>query len=109
MGPGDLLPTESDDLRLEPGFSGEDAPPPNSPVAEGMAADVADTEEAVVVPARPRSSRYPAAAASARSPRNWAWPAPGSCRATACTPPPTAGKRPSARRPRWPRRPPPPA
>ncbi|MET7639779.1 DUF3027 domain-containing protein [Streptomyces sp. NPDC005438] len=30
MGPGDLLPTESDDLRLEPGTSGEDSPPPNS-------------------------------------------------------------------------------
>lgn len=34
MGPGDLLPTEADDLRLEPGFSGEDAPPPNSVLAE---------------------------------------------------------------------------
>ncbi|EST39275.1 hypothetical protein N566_02880, partial [Streptomycetaceae bacterium MP113-05] len=34
LGPGDLLPTESEDLRLEPGFSGEDAPPPNSVVAE---------------------------------------------------------------------------
>ncbi|MCQ4209733.1 MULTISPECIES: DUF3027 domain-containing protein [Streptomyces] len=37
LGPGDLLPTEADDLRLEPGFSGEDAPPPNSPVSEDMA------------------------------------------------------------------------
>ncbi|WP_406209168.1 DUF3027 domain-containing protein [Streptomyces decoyicus] len=53
MGPGDLLPTEADDLRLEPGFTGEDAPPPNSPVAEGMAADVADSEEADVVPGSP--------------------------------------------------------
>ncbi|MFT2018361.1 DUF3027 domain-containing protein [Streptomyces sp. 796.1] len=34
MGPGDLLPTEADDLRLEPGFSGEDAPPPNSVLAD---------------------------------------------------------------------------
>ncbi|AIA05295.1 DUF3027 domain-containing protein [Streptomyces noursei] len=59
MGPGDLLPTESDDLRLEPGFSGEDAPPPNSPVAEGMAADVADTEEAVVVPGSPAIQPVP--------------------------------------------------
>ncbi|MDK1472518.1 DUF3027 domain-containing protein [Streptomyces sp. 549] len=33
MGPGDLLPADADDLRLEPGFSGEDAPPPNSPLA----------------------------------------------------------------------------
>ncbi|MFE1954918.1 DUF3027 domain-containing protein [Streptomyces sp. NPDC059524] len=37
MGPGDLLPTEADDLRLEPGFTGEDAPPPNSAVSEEMA------------------------------------------------------------------------
>ncbi|MEB8339815.1 DUF3027 domain-containing protein [Streptomyces endophyticus] len=37
LGPGDLLPTESDDLRLEPGYTGEDAPPPNSPVSEDMA------------------------------------------------------------------------
>lgn len=34
LGPGDLLPTEAEDLRLEPGFSGEDGLPPNSPVAE---------------------------------------------------------------------------
>ncbi|MEO3978632.1 DUF3027 domain-containing protein [Streptomyces sp. CAU 1734] len=34
MGPGDLLPTEAEDLRLEPGYSGEDAPPPNSVIAE---------------------------------------------------------------------------
>ncbi|MFE1766863.1 DUF3027 domain-containing protein [Streptomyces angustmyceticus] len=53
MGPGDLLPTEADDLRLEPGFTGDDVPPPNSPVAEGMAADVADSEEADVVPGSP--------------------------------------------------------
>ncbi|MEW9521170.1 DUF3027 domain-containing protein [Streptomyces tubercidicus] len=53
MGPGDLLPTEADDLRLEPGYTGEDAPPPNSPVAEGMAAEVADSEEADVLPGSP--------------------------------------------------------
>ncbi|WP_435858759.1 DUF3027 domain-containing protein [Streptomyces pathocidini] len=34
MGPGDLLPTEADDLRLEPGFSGEEEPPPNAAVSE---------------------------------------------------------------------------
>jgi hypothetical protein len=34
MGPGDLLPTEAEDLRLEPGYSGEDEPPPNSVLAE---------------------------------------------------------------------------
>ncbi|MEV3861471.1 DUF3027 domain-containing protein [Streptomyces sp. NPDC050095] len=57
LGPGDLLPTEADDLRLEPGFTGEDAPPPNSPVSEEMAelveaeyiADAADTEDAEVI------------------------------------------------------------
>ncbi|WP_030898203.1 DUF3027 domain-containing protein [Streptomyces sp. NRRL F-5126] len=31
MGPGDLLPTEADDLRLEPGYTGEDEEPPNAP------------------------------------------------------------------------------
>ncbi|WP_326689605.1 DUF3027 domain-containing protein [Streptomyces sp. NBC_01795] len=34
LGPGDLLPTEAEDPRLEPGFLGEDVPPPNSPVAD---------------------------------------------------------------------------
>ncbi|MFI5756213.1 DUF3027 domain-containing protein [Streptomyces sp. NPDC051569] len=34
MGPGDLLPTEAEDLRLEPGYTGEDTPPPNSAVPE---------------------------------------------------------------------------
>jgi hypothetical protein len=34
LGPGDLLPTEAEDLRLEPGYSGEDAPLPNSVVSE---------------------------------------------------------------------------
>lgn len=34
LGPGDLLPTEADDPRLEPGYTGEDVPPPNSPLAE---------------------------------------------------------------------------
>ncbi|MBO1337857.1 DUF3027 domain-containing protein [Streptomyces sp. VRA16 Mangrove soil] len=47
MGPGDLLPTESDDLRLEPGFSGEDVPPPNSPVSEEMA-ELVEAEDAEV-------------------------------------------------------------
>jgi hypothetical protein len=37
MGPGDLLPTDAEDLRLEPGYTGEDAPPPNSAVSEEMA------------------------------------------------------------------------
>ncbi|PJJ03809.1 Protein of unknown function (DUF3027) [Streptomyces sp. 2333.5] len=59
MGPGDLLPTEADDLRLEAGFSGDDIPPPNSAVAEGMAADVADTEDATVLPDSPEIQPAP--------------------------------------------------
>ncbi|WP_431947713.1 DUF3027 domain-containing protein [Actinacidiphila sp. bgisy167] len=47
LGPGDLLPTEAEDLRLEPGFSGEDAPPPNSPVSHEMA-DLVEAEDADV-------------------------------------------------------------
>ncbi|HEY5836243.1 DUF3027 domain-containing protein [Streptomyces sp.] len=34
MGPGDLLPTEADDLRLEPGWLGEEAPSDEDSVAE---------------------------------------------------------------------------
>ncbi|MGW6457494.1 DUF3027 domain-containing protein [Streptomyces sp. NPDC055078] len=45
MGPGDLLPTEAEDLRLEPGFTGEDAPPPNSVIA-GTSHDLAERVEA---------------------------------------------------------------
>ncbi|MER5637471.1 DUF3027 domain-containing protein [Kitasatospora sp. NPDC002227] len=33
LGPGDLLPTGADDLRLEPGWTGEDEPAPNSVAA----------------------------------------------------------------------------
>jgi hypothetical protein len=39
MGPGDLLPTDEDDLRLEPGWSGADEPAPNSALADAEAAD----------------------------------------------------------------------
>jgi hypothetical protein len=47
LGPGDLLPTEADDLRLEPGFTGEDVPPPNSVLADVMAShDLAERVEA---------------------------------------------------------------
>ncbi|MFD5423039.1 DUF3027 domain-containing protein [Streptomyces sp. NPDC127069] len=56
MGPGDLLPTDAEDLRLEPGYSGEDAPPPNSAVSAEMAelveAEDADVTDRVVAPAR---------------------------------------------------------
>ncbi|OKJ99498.1 hypothetical protein AMK26_26030 [Streptomyces sp. CB03234] len=52
LGPGDLLPTEQDDLRLEPGYTGEDAPPPNSPVSEEMA-ELVDAEDADLVTRTP--------------------------------------------------------
>ncbi|MFD5031562.1 DUF3027 domain-containing protein [Streptomyces sp. NPDC058220] len=45
MGPGDLLPTEAEDLRLEPGYTGEDAPPPNSVVMDGAVPDTAVTPQ----------------------------------------------------------------
>nr|WP_203644934.1 DUF3027 domain-containing protein [Streptomyces sp. SID14478] len=47
LGPGDLLPTEADDLRLEPGYSGDDVPPPNSPLSEEMA-ELVEAEDAEV-------------------------------------------------------------
>ncbi|MEU1308850.1 DUF3027 domain-containing protein [Streptomyces cinnamoneus] len=52
MGPGDLLPTEADDLRLEQGWTGEDVPPPNSAVSEEMA-QLAEAEDADVTPGPP--------------------------------------------------------
>ncbi|OON72318.1 DUF3027 domain-containing protein [Streptomyces tsukubensis] len=52
MGPGDLLPTEADDLRLEPGFTGEDVPPPNSALSEELAERV-DAEDAEVTGGSP--------------------------------------------------------
>jgi hypothetical protein len=68
LGPGDLLPTDADDLRLEPGFSGEDEPPPNSVASEeattiraARTTGLPENEELEVTgPARP-----PAAAADA--------------------------------------------
>ena len=42
MGPGDLLPTEAEDLRLEPGYAGEELRPPNSPVVEDEAEPLAE-------------------------------------------------------------------
>ncbi|MHC0429938.1 DUF3027 domain-containing protein [Streptomyces sp. O3] len=52
MGPGDLLPTDADDLRLEPGFSAEDVPPPNSAVSEEMA-ELVEAEDAEVTDGPP--------------------------------------------------------
>ncbi|MEU5000730.1 DUF3027 domain-containing protein [Streptomyces sp. NPDC021622] len=52
MGPGDLLPTDAEDLRLEPGFSGEEEPPPNSAVSEEMA-ELVEAEDAEVTSGPP--------------------------------------------------------
>ncbi|MGW7252810.1 DUF3027 domain-containing protein [Streptomyces sp. NPDC054834] len=52
MGPGDLLPTDADDLRLEPGYTGEEEPLPNSPVSHEMA-ELAEAEDAEVTPGAP--------------------------------------------------------
>jgi len=54
MGPGDLLPTDAEDLRLEPGFSGEDEPSPASPVSEEMA-ELVEAEDAEVAGGVPPS------------------------------------------------------
>ncbi|MFE7271338.1 DUF3027 domain-containing protein [Streptomyces sp. NPDC057623] len=47
MGPGDLLPTDAEDLRLEPGYSGEDEPLPDSAVSHEMA-ELVEAEDAEV-------------------------------------------------------------
>ncbi|GGV54163.1 hypothetical protein GCM10010277_52750 [Streptomyces longisporoflavus] len=52
MGPGDLLPTDAEDLRLEPGFSGEEEPPPNSVFSEEMA-ELAEAEDAEITAGAP--------------------------------------------------------
>lgn len=52
MGPGDLLPTDAEDLRLEPGYTGEDEPPANSAVSAEMA-DLAEAEDADVTAGPP--------------------------------------------------------
>jgi hypothetical protein len=54
MGPGDLLPTDAEDLRLEPGYTGEDEPPPNSAVSEEMA-ELVEAEDAEVTAGAPSS------------------------------------------------------
>ncbi|KAB2973379.1 MULTISPECIES: DUF3027 domain-containing protein [unclassified Streptomyces] len=52
MGPGDLLPTDADDLRLEPGYTGVDEPGPNAPVSEEMA-ELVEAEDAEVTGGTP--------------------------------------------------------
>jgi hypothetical protein len=54
MGPGDLLPTDAEDLRLEPGFSGADDPVPSAPVSEEMA-ELVEAEDAEVTATAPRN------------------------------------------------------
>ncbi|MFE9450593.1 DUF3027 domain-containing protein [Streptomyces sp. NPDC006739] len=52
MGPGDLLPTDQEDLRLEPGYTGGEEPPVDSPVSAEMA-ELAEAEDAEVTPGAP--------------------------------------------------------
>ncbi|MFF2201417.1 DUF3027 domain-containing protein [Streptomyces sp. NPDC058145] len=52
LGPGDLLPTDQEDLRLEPGYTGEEEPLPNS-VVSGQMAELAEAEDAEVSPGAP--------------------------------------------------------
>ncbi|WEO96756.1 DUF3027 domain-containing protein [Streptomyces sp. FXJ1.172] len=52
LGPGDLLPTDQEDLRLEPGYTGEEEPSPKSPVSQEMA-ELAEAEDADVTPGAP--------------------------------------------------------
>ncbi|MFH9673497.1 DUF3027 domain-containing protein [Streptomyces sp. NPDC017405] len=58
LGPGDLLPTDQDDLRLEPGYTGEEEPPPNSPVSDEMR-ELAEAEDADVTPGTPATQPAP--------------------------------------------------
>ncbi|MFI2760176.1 DUF3027 domain-containing protein [Streptomyces echinatus] len=52
LGPGDLLPTDQDDLRLEPGYTPEEEPPANSLVSEELR-ELAEAEDADVTPGAP--------------------------------------------------------
>ncbi|MCX4738383.1 DUF3027 domain-containing protein [Streptomyces antibioticus] len=56
MGPGDLLPTDAEDLRLEPGYTGEEEPPPNSLVSAELA-ELAEAEDADLTAALPTVPR----------------------------------------------------
>ncbi|GAA1436362.1 DUF3027 domain-containing protein [Streptomyces thermospinosisporus] len=59
LGPGDLLPTDAEDLRLEPGYTGADEVPPNSVLSEEIA-DLAEAEDAEVTPGTPAHQPAPA-------------------------------------------------
>ena len=59
MGPGDLLPTDAEDLRLEPGYSGEDEPLPNSawsPRSPQDCAELVEAEDAELSPGPPAAT-----------------------------------------------------
>ncbi|SFC22510.1 DUF3027 domain-containing protein [Streptomyces aidingensis] len=60
LSPGDLLPAPGDDLRLEPGFSGEDEPPPNSVESPGATVE----EEPGAAAAEPEAAEEPDAGAA---------------------------------------------
>jgi hypothetical protein len=69
LGPGDLLPTEAEDLRLEPGYTGEDEPLPNSAVSEEAerrrdVEDLAEAEDADVSAVPPSALPGPPARGS---------------------------------------------
>jgi hypothetical protein len=66
MGPGDLLPTDAEDLRLEPGYTGEDEPPPNSAVSEEMA-ELVEAEDAEVTAGVPAALPFAPARGSIAS------------------------------------------
>ncbi|WP_377274242.1 DUF3027 domain-containing protein [Peterkaempfera sp. SMS 1(5)a] len=65
LGPGDLLPTAADDLRLEPGWSGDDEVPPNSVLAEDASAATFVPGEDVEVTDRPVADIQPTPARAA--------------------------------------------
>ena len=103
MGPGDLLPTDAEDLRLEPGYSGEDEPAAElAPVSarHGRAGRGGGRRAS---PARPANAAVAPARGSIAVGRRGARHAPGArpVPVRAAHAPPTAGRRPSARRPRW--------
>ncbi|MFD7662948.1 DUF3027 domain-containing protein [Streptomyces sp. NPDC059788] len=70
MGPGDLLPTEAEDLRLEPGYTGAQAAQEDAGASGGQAAvapgvaELADVEDADVEPGSPAAQAAAARAAA---------------------------------------------
>lgn len=52
LGPGDLLPIDAEDVRLEPGFSGAEEPPPSSAIS-GEMFELVEAEDAEVTAGAP--------------------------------------------------------